>query len=114
MGAVAAALPTQSGHDRPASPARMVQRRWYTGRYVADPDFANRLERLDRRAYDDVLVGPRREFGGMAGAVALVSGVRPLAGDTPVSDRWTLRQAEGVTDNVRRWSVLLSVGYRRN
>src|SRR3984893_4200668 len=55
-------------------------------------DILQALERLDRRAYDDVLVGPRRVFGGVASAVAFVSSVRPLAGDTPVSDRRILRQ----------------------
>src|SRR5215467_13925676 len=57
-------------------------------------DILQALERLDRRAYDDVLVGPWRVFGGVAGTVALVSRVRPLAGDTPVSDRRILRQAD--------------------
>src|SRR5438128_11779195 len=57
-------------------------------------DILQALERLDRWAYDDVLVGPRRVFGGVAGAVAFVSRVRPLAGDTPVSDRRILRQAD--------------------
>src|SRR5271166_2203591 len=57
-------------------------------------DILQALKRLDRRAYDDVLVGPRRVFSGVAGAVALVSRVRPLAGDTPVSDWRILRQAD--------------------
>src|SRR5438874_4590643 len=55
-------------------------------------DILQALERLDRRAYDDVLVSPRRVFGGVAGAIAPVSRVRPLAGNTPVPDRWILRQ----------------------
>ena len=33
-------------------------------------------------------------FGGVAGAVALVSRVRPLAGDAPVPDRRILCQAD--------------------
>src|SRR5438477_6284361 len=57
-------------------------------------DILQALERLDRWAYDDVLVGPRRVFGGVASAVALVSRVRPLTGNTPVSDRWIFRQAD--------------------
>src|SRR5258706_2391707 len=57
-------------------------------------DIFQALERLDRRAYDDVLVGPWRVFGGVAGAVALVSRVRPLAGDAPGPDRRILRQAD--------------------
>src|SRR3984893_13108320 len=65
-------------------------------------DILQALERLDRRAYDDVLVGPRRVFGGVAGAVALVFGVRPLARDTPVSDRRILRQAD---DRARLFGV---------
>ena len=48
----------------------------------------------DPRAYNDVLVGPRRVFGGVAGAIALVSRVRPLAGHAPVPGRWILRQAD--------------------
>src|SRR5256885_8984308 len=54
-------------------------------------DILQAVERLDRREYDDVLVGPWRVFGGVAGALALVSGVRPLAGDAPVADRRILR-----------------------
>src|SRR5882762_11528116 len=57
-------------------------------------DILQALERLDRRAYNDVLVGPWRVFGGVARSVALVSGVRPLAGDAPVADRRILRQAD--------------------
>src|ERR1700726_253780 len=57
-------------------------------------DILQALERLDRRAYDDVLVRPWRVFGGVASAIALVSGVWPLAGDTPVSDRRILRHAD--------------------
>src|SRR5215470_6271981 len=57
-------------------------------------DILQAIERLDRRAYDDVLVGPWRVFGGVTGAIALVSRVRPLAGDAPVPDRWILRQAD--------------------
>ena len=38
--------------------------------------------------------GRRYVFGGVAGAIALVSRVLPLAGDAPVSDRWILRQAD--------------------
>src|SRR5712691_12177502 len=56
-------------------------------------DILQAPERLDRRAYNDVLVGPWRVFGGVAAAIALVSGVRPLAGDAPVPDRRILRQA---------------------
>src|SRR5947209_17580583 len=56
-------------------------------------DILQAVERLDRREYDDVLVGPWRVFGGVARSVALVSGVRPLAGDTPVADRRILRRA---------------------
>src|SRR5438132_4404260 len=65
-------------------------------------DILQALERLDRRAYDDVLVGPWRVFGGVASAIAVVSRVRPLAGDTPVSDRRILRQAD---DRVRLFGV---------
>jgi len=57
-------------------------------------DVLQSFERLDRREYDDVLVGPWRVFGGVARSVALVSGVRPLAGDAPVADRRILRQAD--------------------
>ena len=57
-------------------------------------DILQAVERLDRREYDDVLVGPWRVFGGVARSVALVSGVRPLAGDAPVADRRILRQAD--------------------
>src|SRR5882724_6026831 len=57
-------------------------------------DILQAPERLDRRAYDDVLVRPWRVFGGVAGAVALVSRVWPLAGDAPVPDRRILRQAD--------------------
>src|SRR6202022_4560356 len=65
-------------------------------------DILQALERLDRRAYNGVLVGPRRVFGGVASAVAVVSRVRPLAGDTPVSDRRILRQAD---DRARLFGV---------
>src|SRR5207302_9991011 len=57
-------------------------------------DILQAFERLDRREYDDVLVGPWRVFGGVPRAIALVSGVRPLAGDAPVADRRILRQAD--------------------
>src|SRR5258706_9813120 len=57
-------------------------------------DILQALERLDRRAYDDVLVGPWRVFGGVTGAVTLVSRGWPLAGDAPVPDRRILRQAD--------------------
>jgi hypothetical protein len=57
-------------------------------------DILQTLERLDRREQNDVLVGPRRVFGCVASAVALVSGVRPLAGDAAVSERRILREAD--------------------
>jgi hypothetical protein len=59
-----------TSHSRIESPAFWIRGSWASRR---------------RRAYDDVLVGPRRVFGGVAGAVAVVSRVRPLAGDPPVS-----------------------------
>src|ERR1700722_8350467 len=55
-------------------------------------DILQAFERLDRWAYDDVLVGPWRIFGRMAGPVALVSRVRPLAGNAPVPHRRVFRQ----------------------
>src|SRR5207302_8432579 len=65
-------------------------------------DILQAVERLDRREYDDVLVGPWRVFGGVARSVALVSGVRPLAGDAPVADPRIFRQAD---DGPRRFGV---------
>src|SRR5260370_38971594 len=57
-------------------------------------DILQALERLDRREYGDVLVGPWRVFGGVTRSVAPVSGVRPLARDAPVAERRILSQAE--------------------
>jgi hypothetical protein len=54
-------------------------------------DLLKALERLNRRAYDDVPVGPWRVFGGVAGAVAPISRVRPLVRDALVPGRRILR-----------------------
>ena len=50
-------------------------------------DVLEAFERLDRRADDDVGVGPRRVLGRVAGAVTLVAGVHPLPRDAAVADR---------------------------
>ena len=51
------------------------------------------LERLDRRAKNDILVCPRRVLLRMAATVRLVSRVRPLSRNAAVPDRWIFRQA---------------------
>ena len=50
-------------------------------------DIFQALERLDRHAGDDVGIGPWRILGGVAGAMAAVSGVHPLPRDTAIADR---------------------------
>src|SRR5262249_580986 len=48
-------------------------------------DVLEAFRRLNRRANDDVGVGPRRVLGRVAGAVAPVTGVHPLPRDSAVA-----------------------------
>ena len=50
------------------------------------------LQRLDGGAQDDIFVRPRRVFGGVPGAMALVLRMRSLSGETTVADGRVLGQ----------------------